>query len=176
MSNLHQAGQLDSASLPIPLINKTANESKLQSASVVFRAGLACGILDITAAFLTWLPRGVSPYRLLQAIASGLLGVEAYHGGWVTAILGAALHFFIAFSVATVFYFASRKLNFMTRRPVLSGMAFGVSVYLVMYYVVMPLSRLQPMPFSFSRTLIAIVTHMFCVGLPISLIVRRYSA
>jgi hypothetical protein len=176
MSNLQQAGPLDSASFHIPLVNETANEKKRQAASVIFRAGLACGILDITAAFLTWMPRGVSPYRLLQAIASGLLGLQAYHGGWPTAILGAVLHFFIAFTVATIFYMASRKLKFMTARPVLSGFVFGIAVYTVMYCVVMPLSRLQPMPFSLSRTLVAIVTHMFCVGLPISLIVRRYAA
>jgi hypothetical protein len=40
----------------------------------------------------------------------------------------------------------------------------------------MPLSRIEPRPFSMVRTLIAIVTHMFCVGLPISLTVRRYTA
>jgi hypothetical protein len=176
MSNLEPAGQLDSARLPLsPILAENTNEKKLHAASVIFLAGLACGILDITAAFLTWISRGVRPFRLLQAIASGLLGVAAFHGGWPTAILGAALHFFIAFTVATVFYVASRKLQFMTERPVFSGFAFGISVYMVMYWLVMPLSRLTPMPFSLSRTLIAIVTHMFCVGLPISLIVRRYA-
>jgi hypothetical protein len=176
MNNL-QAGQLTPASLRIsPIVKEAANANKLQGASVIFRAGLACGVLDITAAFLTWLPRGVSPYRLLQAIASGLLGVKAFHGGWSTAILGVALHFFIAFSVATVSYVASRKLKFMTEHAILSGFAFGIAVYVVMNWIVLPLSRIQPMPFSLSRTTIAVVTHMFCVGLPISLIIRRYTA
>jgi len=44
-----------------------------------------------------------------------------------------------------------------------------------MYWIVIPLSRLQPMPFSISRTTLAIVTHMVCVGLPISLVVRKFS-
>ncbi len=176
MNNL-EAGQLNSASLRVSaIVKETANANRRQAASVIFRAGLACGALDITAAFLTWLPRGVSPYRLLQAIASGLLGGTAFHGGWPTAILGAALHFFIAFSVATVFYIVSRKLKFMTGHAILSGLAFGIAVYAVMYWIVLPLSRIQPMPFSLSRTTIAIVTHMFCVGLPISLIIRRYTA
>jgi hypothetical protein len=169
MSNLEQT-----AIRIAPIAKERAGE-KSHAIAAIFWAGLACGILDITAAFITWSLRGVSPFRLLQAIASGLLGVAAFHGGWTTAALGAACHFFIAFSVATVFYTANRKLPFLTRRPILSGFAFGIAVYLVMYWIVMPLSRLQPMPLSLSRTAIAILTHMFCVGLPISLIARPHS-
>jgi hypothetical protein len=176
MNNLEQAGRLDSASIRVsPTVQQHSNQQEASAASVIFRAGLACGVLDITAAFVTWSLRGVSPYRLLQAIASGLLGVQAFRGGGPTALLGAALHFFIAFSVATVFYAASRKLKLMTQHAIRSGFAFGIAVYLVMYLIVMPLSRIQPTPFSLSRTVIAIVTHMFCVGLPISLTVRRLS-
>lgn len=176
MNHVEQAGHLSSSVGRLhPVVQVTASEKQLHPALVIAMAGLACGVLDITAAFLTWLPRGVSPYRLLQAIASGLLGFAAFRGGWPTALLGAAIHFFIAFCVAAIFYAASRKLEFMTRGAMLSGFAFGIAVYLVMYWIVMPLSRLQPMPFSFLRNLIAIVTHMFCVGLPIALVVRRYA-
>jgi hypothetical protein len=176
MSNLEQGGRLNSASIRVsPTVQQHANQQEASAASVIFRAGLACGVLDITAAFVTWGLRGVSPFRLLQAIASGLMGVQAFRGGWPTALLGAAFHFLIAFSVATVFYAASRKLKFMTQHAIFWGFAFGIAVYLVMYWIVIPLSRLQPTSFSFSRTVIAIITHMFCVGLPISLTVRRLS-
>ena len=119
--------------------------------------------------------RGVTPFRLLQAIASGFLGAAAFRDGWPAALLGAICHLFIAFSAATIFYAASRKLRFLTRRPIFSGIAYGVCVYLMMYWIVMPLSRLTPMPFSLSRTVVAIVIHMICVGLPISLAVCHYS-
>lgn len=115
------------------------------------------------------------PADILHGIASALVGAQSFQGGWPTAALGLVLHFFIAFSAATVFYLASRKLAFMTRRPVLSGVLYGVVVYLVMYWVVIPLSRYHRRPFSISATLIAIITHMVCVGLPISLVVRRYA-
>ena len=152
-----------------------ANHEKPQLLPAVFWAGLLCGILDITAAFVTWAPQGVKPIRILQGIASGLLGAKSFTGGWETAALGAVLHFFIAFSAATVFYLSSRKLTFMTHRPVPSGIAYGVAVYLVMYWVVMPLSYFHKRPFSWSATVIAIFTHMVCVGIPISLVVRHYS-
>jgi hypothetical protein len=48
-------------------------------------------------------------------------------------------------------------------------------VYLFMYWVVMPLSEVRRSPLSISDPLIAIVPHMVCVGLPISLVIHRYS-
>ena len=140
----------------------------------IFFAGLLAGLLDITAAFVTWVPQGVPPIRILQGIASGLLGPQAFHEGVPAALLGGALHFLIALSAAAVFYAASRKIDFMTRRPILSGVLYGVCVYLVMYWIVMPLSRFHPSQ-TIARSILAIVTHMICVGLPISLMVRRYS-
>jgi len=130
--------------------------------------------MDITAAFITWAPRGISPGRILRGIASGLLGPSAFSGGAATAALGLALHFFIALSAAAVFYFASRKIAFMTEHPICAGVLYGVCVYLVMYWVVMPLSRFHPRQ-TVTGTAIAIVTHMVCVGLPISMMVRRFS-
>jgi hypothetical protein len=141
----------------------------------IFSAGIVAGVLDITAAFVIWAPRGARPAQILRAIASGLLGPKSFYGGWQTAVLGAAIHFLIAFSAAAVFYGASRKLIFLTRRPVLSGVLYGIAVYLFMYWVVMPLSAYQKPPFSISGMMTAIIIHIVCVGLPISLIVRRYS-
>jgi hypothetical protein len=141
----------------------------------IFGAGLTCGVMDITAAFVTWWPKGVLPSRILKGIASGMLGTDAYNAGWPVAALGLAFHFFIAFSAATVFYFASRKLAFLTQHPFLSGPLYGVAVYLVMYWIVMPLSRYRHRPFTLTSTTIAIVTHIICVGLPIALIISRYA-
>jgi uncharacterized membrane protein YagU involved in acid resistance len=161
--------------IPLPFRSYAPTIEKPNALGVIFRAGLLCGVLDITAAFVTWAPKGVPPEMLLQAIASGLLGEKSFDGRWETAALGAALHFLIAFSAAAVFYAASRTLTFMTSRPVLAGICYGVAVYLFMYWIVMPLSNLRRRPFSASAALIAILTHMVCVGLPISLVVRRYS-
>ena len=147
---------------------------KSRAASAIFWAGLIAGAMDITAAFVTWAPQGVSPIRILQGIASGLLGAYSFAGGWKTAALGLVCHFFIAFSAATVFYVASRKIIFMTRRPVASGILYGVAVYFVMYWIVLPLSSFHKGPFSWSATVIAIITHMVCVGTPISLVINRY--
>jgi hypothetical protein len=43
-----------------------------------------------------------------------------------------------------------------------------------MYWIVMPTSKLQP-NHALQPSIVAIVTHMICVGLPISLVVRSFS-
>jgi hypothetical protein len=92
-----------------------------------------------------------------------------------TAALGAALHFFIAFTVAAVFYTASRWIPFMTKHAVLSGLLYGELVFIFMYFVVLPLSATGRSPFSTATYVTGPIGHMFLVGLPIALIVRRYS-
>ena len=81
----------------------------------------------------------------------------------------------IATAAATVFYFASRKLLMLIKRPVLFGLLYGVVVYAFMNFVVLPLSRVQPRPMTFTGFSIGLLTIMFCVGLPIALIMRRFS-
>jgi hypothetical protein len=147
---------------------------KSSAIPAIFWGGLTAGILDITAAFVTWAPKGISPVRILQGIARGALGPSAFQGGWKTAALGLAVHFLVAYTATTVFYLASRKIEFLTRQAVVSGALYGVAVYLFMYFVVMPLASLKPL-LTPSAIVVAVLTHIFCVGLPISLMVRRYS-
>jgi hypothetical protein len=138
-------------------------------------AGLVAGILDITSAFVLSYPKGVGPIRVLQGVAAGLLGREsAIQGGLAAAGLGLAIHFFIAFVAASVFYAASRKISWLTQQAVISGFLYGVAIYIVMYWIVMPLVFAN-VRHSISRDVTAVFVHMFLIGLPIALIVRRFS-
>ena len=60
----------------------TASPASSGALPAIFWGGLACGILDITQAFVAWGLRGAKPIRILQSVASGLLGAKAYVGGW----------------------------------------------------------------------------------------------
>jgi len=176
MNNSDQAGQFSPTRIQITrVVTQAPAYARSAAVATIFRAGLVCGVLDISAALITWSFYGVHPFRILQGIAGGLLGPQAFQGGWPAALLGAACHFFIAFSAATVFCVASRKWKFLTQHAIFSGISYGIAVYFVMYWMVMPLSRLHLSSFSATRTAIAIVTHIFCVGLPISLSIRRYT-
>ena len=141
----------------------------------ILTAGLIVGVLDISSAFILSYPKGVGPIGVLQGVAAGLVGREAaITGGLATAGLGLAIHFFIAFVVSSVFYIASRKLIFVTQHAVTSGLLYGVVIYCFMYWIVMPLAYPIVHP-SISRDVTAVCVHMLLIGLPISLIVRRFS-
>jgi uncharacterized membrane protein YagU involved in acid resistance len=148
---------------------------KSRALPAIASAGLIAGILDITSAFVLAYPKGVGPIRVLQGVAAGLLGREsAIQGGLATAALGLAIHFFIAFVAASVFYLASRKIAWLTRQAVISGFLYGIAIYLVMYWIVMPLAYPVVHP-SVSRDVTAVCVHMFLIGLPIALVVRHFS-
>src|SRR5260221_7226020 len=138
-------------------------------------AGFACGALDITAALVVYGFFGLKPMRLLQGIASGLLGPNAFNGGVATALLGLLCHFVIAFASAAIYVFSSRASPFLIQHAFVSGVLYGVSVYFFMNRIVLPLSAAAHRAFSFKLMIVGVVIHIFCVGLPISLIVRRFS-
>lgn len=141
----------------------------------VLWAGFACGVLDITAAFVVYGFFGAKPVRLLQGIASGLLGPKAFSGGLATPLLGLLCHFVIAFGAAAVYFAASRTFPFLNQNAVVSGALYGVAVYFFMNRIVVPLSAAAKRPFSMKMMTVGVVIHIFCVGLPISLSVRRFS-
>ena len=141
-------------------------------------AGLLAGTLDLIAACVSaWLRSGTTPVRVAQYIASGILGPAAFTGGAAAAALGIACHFLIATGAAAVFYLASRKLRFLIEWPIVMGLLYGIPVYLFTTMIVVPLSRVPPARVAppLSARITAALIIMFCVGLPIALIVRRFS-
>ena len=157
-------------------VSATFSLEKTQAFPSIFWGGLLCGILDLTAACVIWgIRAGARLIRVAQSIANGLIGPRAFAGGWRTAVMGVAIHFLIAFTAITVFYIASRYFKFLIRRAILSGALYGIAVHLFMSQIVVPLSAVLRGPFSWLNFTIAIITHIFCVGLPISLSVRHFS-
>ncbi len=137
-------------------------------------ASLIAGILDITSAFVIAGIKGTGSIRMLHGIASGLLGQRSFEGGMATAGVGLAVHFLIAFTAAAVFYAASRKFSSLTQYAVVSGLLYGIAVYIFMYWMVVLLA-FPTARHSMSRDVTAVIIHMTLIGLPIALIVRHYS-
>lgn len=154
----------------------SARNSK--AARVIFWGGLIAGILDITGAcVVSWIRRGVPPLRVFQSVASGIYGAASSTLGTKTAVLGLVLHFFIATTWTAVYYFASRKLSFLVNQPIIAGVLYGIVVYLFMNFVVIPLSAV-PKPTAaipLSARLIGLTIIVLCIGLPIAIIVRKFS-
>ncbi|HXJ11571.1 MAG TPA: hypothetical protein VNH19_04800 [Candidatus Limnocylindrales bacterium] len=138
-------------------------------------AGMACGVLDIAAALVVYGSMGLKPMRLLQGIAAGVLGPKSFQGGVATAVLGVALHFVIAFGAAAVYFAASRGMRVLVEQAALFGPLYGIAVYFFMNRIVVPLSGATKFPFSVKMMLIGVVIHIFCVGLPIALGIKRFA-
>src|SRR4030095_3396930 len=102
--------------------------------------GAIAGAIDISYAIIVNLSR-VAPARVLQSVASGLLGRDAYEGGAPTALLGLFLHFGICTAIAAIFVSAARLLPPLREHLIAAGIVYGASVYFVMRWVVVPLSR-----------------------------------
>lgn len=137
---------------------------------------LIAGTLDISDALIFYGLRGVSPERLLQNIASGLVGRTAFQGGLTTALLGLAIHYFITLCWAALFLLAASRAPVLSRRAILSGILYGLIIYAVMNFVVLPHTRLPPRshlpaPVILANGVLALVLFM---GLPIALIARRW--
>lgn len=139
----------------------------------IITAWLVVGILDISSAIVIWLVRGVGVKRGLQGITSALIGNQSFEGGFATAAFGFAIHFFIAFVVVTFFYLISRKFPAVTKYAFISGIIYGIVVYLVMYWMVLP-NVFPTFRHRLGNDALAICIHICLIGLPTALIVRRH--
>jgi len=147
---------------------------KFGALRAIVTGGLVVGVLDISSVFVIWWQRGIALRRGLQGITAGLLGARSYEGGMTTACVGLAFHFFIAFVVVSIFYLASRKIAFLTKQPLVSGVFYGIGVYIVMYWSVLP-AAFSTFRHRLSNELIELAIHISLIGLPTAFIVRRYS-
>jgi hypothetical protein len=154
--------------------------SKPSATKAILIGGLIAGALDITyACIFSYVRSGRTPVVILQSVASGALGRGAFDGGLKTAALGLGFHFLIALIAATVYYLASRVLRVMVTHAIICGMFYGLCVYLVMNCVVLRISAIHATtwPWSYPKSVLigGLLIHMFGIGLPIALAVRRYS-
>jgi hypothetical protein len=146
-----------------------------------FKALLLClliaGTLDITDALIFYGFRGVPALGLLRFIAACLLGVSALHGGLPTAALGLGIHYTITLFWSALFLFAATRFTFLTRRAILSGLTYGAVIYILMNFVVLPLTRLPPRSHHLAPAVLinGVLALLLFMGLPIALITRHFA-
>lgn len=153
----------------------TADGERMNAGAVVgaiLLGGVVAGALDIVYAFTAVGMRGVAPLTILQSIASGLLGREAFRGGIETGVLGGALHVFMTTVMAGVFVLASLAAPGLRQRAVQWGLIYGGAIFLVMNFIVVPLSRAAGKLPPVELYAAGFVVHMLLVGLPIALVAR----
>ena len=154
-------------------MNESSTLSRSRIWPTIIYGGLIVAVLDGLNAVIFFGLSGISPMRIFQHIASGLLGRASFSGGVTTALLGVLLHFLIALILAVIYYLASLRFPILHRRAVLCGTLYGVAVYFVMNYGVIPLSAAQSTAFSTGVFLNGVIGHALLVGMPIGLVTKH---
>ncbi len=145
--------------------------ARSRALAAILWGGLVGGTLDIAFAAIRSVQAGSTAGRMLRGIAAGLLGRGVIDGGRGYALLGLGLHFFIAFSAATTYYVASRRLRILVAWPWICGPIFGALWWLMMNRIVLPLSALHVSP---AFTVPGFLAVTLLIGLPVAL-ATRYS-
>src|SRR5204862_4397313 len=137
--------------------------------------GLVVGALDFLDAVVFFgLRNRTTPIRIGQSIAAGLQGRAAFTGGIASAALGVLLHFFIAFSIVFIYYFASRRLPLLTEHVIICGILYGIGAYFFMNYMVIPLSATPRGAFVWPVFINGILIHVFGIGIPAAFFATRH--
>lgn len=109
--------------------------------------GLLVALGDMAFAATLWFGwDGAGLLRLFQTIAVGVLGPASFDGGLATALLGAALHLLMATAFVLIYALVARRHRGLLGSVWRYGLPYGVVLYLVMNFVVMPLSRVGRSP------------------------------
>jgi len=142
----------------------------------ILMTGLIVGTLDAMAASVhAYAFSGASPDRVFRFVASGVFGNDALTGGLSVAACGLLFHFIVATGWTALFYLLYRKINFLGSSKYFFGIGYGIFIWLMMNFAVIPLSNVPPGTFHFTiRTVFMILIHMFIIGVPISVLASRH--
>lgn len=144
--------------------------------SYFLRAWLICGTLDIGWAAINTAIGGGSVAGMLRFVASGPFGDGANDWDAGGAVLGLAVHFALMAAMVAVYgWIAARGITGKLGPWWLTGALYGLALYLVMYWIVMPLRWPTINPGANAvGTAKAIFAHVALVGLPMGWIARTY--
>ena len=138
--------------------------------------GSTVGVLDCIAAMTNaWMRSGVTPERVWQYVASSVVGPESFNMGASTIALGLLFHFGVAFGVAIGFYVLARIFPAIISYPFIVGPIYGIAVYFIMSYGIVPLTLVKQGAFNWYGLISGLIIHMLFVGLPVALITKRFA-
>jgi uncharacterized membrane protein YagU involved in acid resistance len=158
-------------------MNTIANRASQSTAvQTILSAGLVAGSFDLLTAILVYsvAMERTTDRKLLQGIGKAVFGSNTFPDETSLALSGVAVHFFIAFSFAIFYFFIFPHIAFLRKQKILSGLLYGVFVWCVMNIAVLPLFHIANIPHKWDSIVRGAVILMFCIGLPVSIIVSRY--
>jgi hypothetical protein len=139
-------------------------------------ATVIAGTLDILSAFVYAIMANGTPLGVLSGIGGAIVDREAFANPYILPAIGLALHFGIMLVMATVYLLAASRIPLLNRMPLLSAIGYGLILWGVMYWIVLPQRwptmfpvepRHDPKGYAEDQ-----YSHIALVGLPIALVAR----
>jgi hypothetical protein len=101
------------------------------------------------------------------------MGDAAFIGGLATALLGVILEFVMTIIIAGIFILSANRIPLLRRYVIPASLLYGFGVFIVMNFIVLPLSAAPPLPAPPMWLFIEIILeHILLIGLPLGLLVR----
>lgn len=148
--------------------------SKNNLLRTVLLTGLLVGTLDGVAAIVHFkLNGGENPAAIAKFIASGVFGMSAFNGGTGIVLMGTLFHYIIALIWTALFFLVYPRIGKIRLNRYVTGVIYGVIIWVVMNLVVLPLSNTPPGSRDLMRDSIGMTILIAAVGLPIALIQTR---
>jgi hypothetical protein len=111
---------------------------------------------------------------VLQYVASGAMGNAAFEGGLATALLGLVLDFLMTTVMAGVFILSADRIPLLRQHVIPGSLLYGFGVFIVMNFIVLPLSAAPTLPAPPMWLFIEIILeHTLLIGLPLGILVQR---
>jgi hypothetical protein len=140
--------------------------------SVLVKTWLLVAVSDAIFASLTgmFIPPTVTPARVFRGVASVLLGKSALDGGSTTALIGLAMHFGVALGWSALFVlvvhnsWAMRDALKTWPGRILVAVVYGISIWLIMTWIVIPSMLHRPPTFSLKYWIQLVGHPLFVVG------------
>lgn len=138
-------------------------------------AGVVAGILIQGYLIVTTvLPAHMSVVQAWQWIASAAIGDVAFTNP-AYAYFGLLIHLIISIAWAGGYAYLAQEREFMNRRWAISGLVYGLIVYIFMDILLLGARKFVP-PVSALSLLNVLIAHCVFFGLPIAFVVARMSS
>lgn len=153
------------------IVSATAERGTSSKVGSIIVAGLVIGIVGgLDQATFAVLTQHATPVSFFQYIASSVLGLAAFSGGYTTALLGLLIHFVISLVVAGVFILAASTITLLRRTVFLSALVYGAAVNFISG-LLLPLTAAPKLPFSTLLLVHGLVAGALSIGLPVAITV-----
>lgn len=138
--------------------------------TAILLGGIIAATIDIGAASLI---SGKDVIYILHIVAGGVLGRRSLSGGMPTALLGLLLQELMGLIIAAIYVAAAGLLPLLKRRWLACGLLYGVVIFLVMNYVVVPLSAWKHWPQFPAAKFLENLAAMLLFGVIVAFFARR---